>query len=42
MTLRWHSLGLVWNLAHMHTKNIMSGLEAHKYRSEPIIDWYTF
>jgi hypothetical protein len=40
--LRWISLGLAWNQAHMHTESIIFGREAHKYSKDPIIDRYTF
>lgn len=30
-----------WNQAHMHTQNIISGLEAVKHNSDPIIDLYS-
>jgi hypothetical protein len=26
--VKWHSLGAAWNLAHMHTLNMISGLDA--------------
>jgi hypothetical protein len=41
-TLRWISLGLDWNHAHMHTETITSGREAHKYSKDPIIDCIPF
>src|SRR3954471_10026266 len=39
---RCDSFGHDWYLAHMHTLNIMSGLEAVRYNNEPIIPRYNF
>ena len=40
--LKWDSLGQDWNLAHRHTENMISGLEAVKYKRLPIIPLYSF
>ena len=37
-----NSFGVAWNRAHMQTLSIISGLDAHKYNKEPIMERYTF
>ncbi len=33
---KWISVGALWNLAHKHTLNKISGLDAVKYNKDPI------
>jgi hypothetical protein len=42
MALTWHSLGSDWNLLQIQIESIISSLHAHKYKRDPIIDWYNF
>ena len=39
---KWTSHGSFWNLAHRHTLNIMSGMDAVWYKRDPIIPLYVF